>query len=132
MTLKTASIYEGGHRVPMLIWWPLGTDPALQGTNYDLPVSQTDFFATFAEVLNYPLPGGEKCTYSYDSSSKSISKSKMRDLGRPIRPNWGNSNTYKSFLTGLRSPEGFTSDVELKNSQGFRPVDNYLRILDEI
>ena len=102
MTQKTASIYEGGHRVPMLIWWPLGTDPALQGTNYDLPVSQTDFFATFAEVLNYPLPGGEKCTYSYDSNSKSISKSKMRDLGRPIRPNWGNSNTYTSFLTGLR------------------------------
>ena len=35
-----ASIYEGGHRVPLLVWWPIGTDQPLQGTNFDLPVSQ--------------------------------------------------------------------------------------------
>ena len=32
---KKASIYEGGHRVPFLSWWPLGTHKALQGTNFD-------------------------------------------------------------------------------------------------
>ena len=34
-----ASIYEGGHRVPMLTWWPLGTHQALHGTNFDLPAN---------------------------------------------------------------------------------------------
>merc|ERR1719454_580220 len=43
-----ASVYEGGHRVPFLSWWPNGIAKGLYGTNYDLPVSQTDFFATFA------------------------------------------------------------------------------------
>ena len=44
-------VYEGGHRVPLLAWWPLGTSPVLYGTNFDLPVSQVDFFATFADIL---------------------------------------------------------------------------------
>ena len=66
---KKASVYEGGHRVPFLSWWPLGTHKALYGTNFDLPVGQVDFFATFADILNYPLPGGEHCKYAFDSSN---------------------------------------------------------------
>ena len=62
----------GGHRVPFLSWWPLGTHKALQGTNFDLPVSQIDFFATFADILNYPLPSKEKCVYSYDSNTAAV------------------------------------------------------------
>ena len=37
---KKASVYEGGHRVPFLMWWPMGVDKSLWGSNYDLPVSQ--------------------------------------------------------------------------------------------
>lgn len=37
---KKASVYEGGHRVPFLMWWPNGVDKSLWGSNYDLPVSQ--------------------------------------------------------------------------------------------
>ena len=57
---KKASVYEGGHRVPFLSWWPKGTHQSLWGTNFDLPVSQIDFFATFAEILKYPLPNGDQ------------------------------------------------------------------------
>lgn len=114
-----ASIYEGGHRVPLLIWWPLGTDLALQGTNFDLPVSQVDFFATFADILNYPLPGGEKCVYAYDYN-KPIDSYK---IGRPKRPTFGNTNSYFKYLTGQTPAEGYTSSVQLKNSKG---LDLYL------
>ena len=49
---KKASIYEGGHRVPFLSWWPLGTHKALQGTNFDLPVSQVN---DFHYILDYDI-----------------------------------------------------------------------------
>lgn len=84
---KKASVYEGGHRVPFLVWWPKvssfsnsalifqkfikGIDRSLWGSNYDLPVSQLDLFATFAEMIKYPLPGADKCTYAYDPKSYS-------------------------------------------------------------
>ena len=69
---KKASVYEGGHRVPFLVWWPKGIHQSLWGSNYDLPVSQLDLFATFADMIKYPLPGREKCTYAFDSLSKPI------------------------------------------------------------
>ncbi|MCE9612212.1 MAG: sulfatase-like hydrolase/transferase [Chthoniobacter sp.] len=50
-----ASLTEGGSRVPMFVTWP-GTTPA--GTvNHDL-VDFTDFFTTFAELADAPLPPG--------------------------------------------------------------------------
>jgi arylsulfatase A-like enzyme len=69
---KKASVYEGGHRVPFLVWWPKGIHRSLWGSNYDLPVAQTDMFATFADMIKYPLPGREKCTYAFDAVSKAI------------------------------------------------------------
>ena len=69
---KKASVYEGGHRVPFLVWWPKGIHQSLWGSNYDLPVSQLDLFATFADMIKYPLPGREQCTYAYDAVSKAI------------------------------------------------------------
>ena len=70
---KKASVYEGGHRVPFLVWWPKGIHNSLWGSNYDLPVSQLDLFATFADMIKYPLPGREQCTYAFDAASKAIS-----------------------------------------------------------
>ena len=82
-----ASVYEGGHRVPFLSWWPLGIHKALHGTNYDLPVSQTDFFATFADILDYPLPNGDQCIYGYDSTTAAVHNRNAKQLGRKVIQN---------------------------------------------
>lgn len=46
-------IYEGGHRVPFLMRWP-ATIPA--GSITELPVCQTDYLATIAEIVGAKLP----------------------------------------------------------------------------
>ena len=43
-----ATIYEGGHRVPFLVWWP---GKVTAGSRSDVTICTTDFFATFAELL---------------------------------------------------------------------------------
>ena len=54
------STYEGGHRVPFMASWPAGgigdgkdTTP---GATHDRLLALTDMFATFAEILDRPLP----------------------------------------------------------------------------
>ncbi len=61
------SCYEGGHRVPFLVSWAAGgigdgnsEDP---GASNPSPISLTDLFATFSEILGVELPNiraGEK------------------------------------------------------------------------
>jgi len=48
-----ADIYEGGHRIPLIVRWP-GHVPA--GSRTDRTVCLTDFFATFAEIAEQPYP----------------------------------------------------------------------------
>lgn len=48
-----ADIYEGGHRIPLLISWPEGI-PA--GQVCDQTVCLSDFMATMADILESPLP----------------------------------------------------------------------------
>jgi arylsulfatase A-like enzyme len=45
--------YEGGHRIPLIARWP-GRIEA--GRSSPEPVSLNDMMATFAELLDYPLP----------------------------------------------------------------------------
>ncbi|MDB4808315.1 arylsulfatase [Verrucomicrobiales bacterium] len=48
------SVYEGGHRVPMLLRWPDGiVEPSRQ---CDRAVGQVDLLATFAELVEASLP----------------------------------------------------------------------------
>ena len=58
-------IYEGGHRVPLIVRWPGRVKP---GTESAETVCLTDFFKTFAMMLNQPVPNdaGED---SYDISN---------------------------------------------------------------
>ena len=49
-------LYEGGHRVPFIIRWP-GKIKA--GSVSDEVVSQVDFAATFADIIDYPLKRNE-------------------------------------------------------------------------
>lgn len=48
-----ADIYEGGHRVPLLVRWPGHVSP---GTTSDQLVGLSDLMATCAEVLGVTLP----------------------------------------------------------------------------
>ena len=47
-----ADIWEGGHRVPLLVRWPGRVEP---GSKCDEPVCLTDLFATCAEVVGTDL-----------------------------------------------------------------------------
>lgn len=49
------TIYEGGHRVPLIVRWP-GTVEA--GSRSDQTVCLTDFFATFADMLEQDIAPG--------------------------------------------------------------------------
>jgi len=46
-------IYEGGHRVPFLMCWP---KEIKAGSRVDLPVCQSDFMATIADIIGVRLP----------------------------------------------------------------------------
>lgn len=46
-------IWEGGHRVPLIVRWP---GKVAAGVSSDQLVSLTDCFATFADVVGAPLP----------------------------------------------------------------------------
>merc|ERR1719454_1939804 len=94
-----ASGYEGGHRVPFLTWWPKGIAKGLHGTNYDLPVSQTDFFATFADILDYPLPEGKDCIYGYDSSTAMVHDRDANLLGRKATDRCNDGQAFTTIST---------------------------------
>ncbi|KAA5542720.1 sulfatase-like hydrolase/transferase [Roseiconus nitratireducens] len=47
------SVYEGGHRVPLLIRWPQGIDQP--GRRFDGLVGQIDLLATIAEIVDASL-----------------------------------------------------------------------------
>ena len=106
---KKASVYEGGHRVPFLSWWPAGTHQALQGTNFDLPVGQVDFFATFADILNYPLPGKETCTYAFDSDTAPAGTDPSK-LGRLRRGTTQTSHQYENSFTWTEKVKKFATN----------------------
>ncbi len=62
-----ASCHEGGHRVPFIVAWAQGGigdgESATPGSVNETPISLSDMYATFSELLDLPLPNlavGEK------------------------------------------------------------------------
>ncbi|MDF1861222.1 MAG: arylsulfatase [Verrucomicrobiales bacterium] len=55
-------IYEGGHRVPFIVRWPGQVEA---GSKSDEVVSQVDFAATFATIIDFPL-GEDDAIDSYN------------------------------------------------------------------
>jgi arylsulfatase A len=61
------SVYEGGHRVPFIVAWQAGGvgdgDESTDGRTDETLIGLHDMYATFAEIVNAPLPdvsSGEK------------------------------------------------------------------------
>jgi arylsulfatase A len=50
---EKGTLYEGGIREPLIMWWPGHLDP---GRTTGALVSSVDFFPTFAELAGVPLP----------------------------------------------------------------------------
>ena len=51
-----ADIWEGGHRVPCIVQWP---DKIKKGAVSDQSICLTDFYATFASLLDYKIKNNE-------------------------------------------------------------------------
>jgi len=47
-------LYEGGHRVPLIVKWPGGNIPS--NTVSNALISQIDFFATLSDIVGFTLP----------------------------------------------------------------------------
>ena len=73
-------IYEGGHRVPFLMRWPALIKA---GRKVDMPVCQTDVFATIADIIGATLPdnAGED---SYSLYPALLSDDYEQDLRGPV------------------------------------------------
>ncbi len=73
-----ASLYEGGHRVPFLVRWP---GKVAAGSECDATICTTDFFATFAEIIDgkkaFPTDAAEDSFSFYQS---------MKGSADPVRP----------------------------------------------
>ncbi len=69
-------IYEGGHRIPLIVRWPGKVE---RGATSDETVCLTDFFATFANLLKHPVPdnAGED---SYDLTDVLLGKPRKQPL----------------------------------------------------
>ena len=69
-------IYEGGHRIPLIVRWP---KKVAAGTTSDETVCLTDFFRTFANLLNQTVPenAGED---SYDIIDVLLGRTYQRPL----------------------------------------------------
>jgi len=51
-----ADIFEGGHRVPFIVEWP---NRAMKNSSSEKTICTTDFFATCAELIGYPIQDTE-------------------------------------------------------------------------
>jgi len=71
-----SNIWEGGHRVPMVVRWK-GKIPG--GHSSAQLVSLTDLFATFADLLGKPLPGNGA------EDSVSFLSTMIGDIRQPLR-----------------------------------------------
>ena len=78
------SIYEGGHRVPFFVRWPNKVKAA---SKWSLPVCQTDFLATFADMLGEKLPdnSGEDSVSFYRALTGQVAPQRLAMIHHGMR-----------------------------------------------
>ncbi len=113
-------IWEGGHRVPMIMHWP-GTIQA--GRVSDVLISQLDIMPTLASLLGYDLPE-HAATDSYDLSS--IIKAdvpKYQHRQTHVHEAWGRAYAlrHQNWLL-VDAPSGL---IHRRTPQWFRTANNY-------
>lgn len=110
---QKADIWEGGHRIPFLARWPGKIRP---GTTVDETICLTDLMATFADLMNVPLP-----EQAGEDSFSILSLLLGRDVGNPIR-----EATIHHSANGLFSiRQGAWKFVDGRGSGGFTPPATY-------
>jgi arylsulfatase A-like enzyme len=91
-----ADIYEGGHRIPLLVRWP---SHIAAGTIADTTVCLVDLLATMADILGEPLPD--------DAAEDSVSELALwcgrTEAGRPLREATVHHSVNGSFSIRLGS-----------------------------
>ena len=90
-------IYEGGHRVPFIVKWP---GRIKKGVVSDEVVSQVDFAATFAKIINYPL-GKKEAIDSYNL----LPVLEGKKYSKPLRVATVQNTSAKKFA--LRQETGY-------------------------
>jgi arylsulfatase A-like enzyme len=82
-----ADLYEGGHRVPLVVRWP-GVAPA--GTTSGRVVATTDVLATVAEILGEPLPAdAAEDSFSFASAIRDPEHAPAREAGLVMHSVYG-------------------------------------------
>jgi arylsulfatase A len=101
-----ADIWEGGHRIPLVVQWPTVLKPGVTET----PVELTDLFATIADAMSVPLPA--------DAAPDSFSFFQVL-----LHPRHGKSNrpflVHHSGNGYFSVTEGIWKYEEIRGSGGF-------------
>jgi arylsulfatase A len=118
-------IFEGGTRVPFIIRWPARIKPARS----DALVNQIDLLASFAELLEIPLPEGEAVdsrsmlatflgedstgqTFMIEESFGLALRHNEWKYTRPVQPKWpAGRPPIERALYNLNKDPGETSNV---------------------
>jgi arylsulfatase A len=126
---QKGDIWDGGHRIPLIISWPAGIEEPF---HYNHLVSLTDFFATFSELTGVRLKDDE------GEDSFSLLHVLNGDKEKPVRPvmtHYSSRRVYSirsgewKYIDGLGSG-GFTDPVTEEPRPG-GPGGQLYRILTD-
>lgn len=116
-------LFEGGHRVPLLVRWP---GKIAAGSRSDSLVSLTDIFATCADILGEPLSGGDTAPDSY--SFLHLLEGKQQPGGRTsmvAHSSYGNLSVTRGRLkylncnhSGGNLKDAFKKEVDTVDTPG--------------
>lgn len=95
------STYEGGHRIPFFASWPVGGlgdgRPKTKGRTSSRLLALNDLFATFAEILQKPLPDLSKGGTGAEDSFSQLAAMRGQEVAPrpPLFPNDHNEASRK-------------------------------------